>query len=199
MNEEAWDRLLKIRTSGRDDTGSNQYKYPYEPTPYSVLERLGNSGEIGKKNTLLDYGCGKGRVDFFLSYQTGCRSMGMEYNERIYQMALKNKEKSVSGRKVRFEMADASVYQVPAEIDRCFFFNPFCVEILKKAMARILESYYENPREIRLYFYYPSEEYVRYLTDLDELDAGGMISCRDLFPGENEREKILIFSVGESK
>lgn len=199
MNEEAWDRLLKIHTSGRDDTGSNQYKYPYEPTPYSVLERLGNSGEIGKKNTLLDYGCGKGRVDFFLSYQTGCRSMGMEYNERIYQMALKNKEKSVSGRKVRFELADASVYQVPAEIDRCFFFNPFCVEILKKAMARILESYYENPREIRLYFYYPSEEYVRYLTDLDELDAGGMISCIDLFPGENEREKILIFSVGESK
>lgn len=50
-----------------------------------------------------------------------------------------------------------------------------------------------------MYFYYPSEEYVRYLTDLDELDAGGMISCRDLFPGENEREKILIFSVGESK
>lgn len=199
MNEEAWDRLLKICTSGRDDTGSNQYKYPYEPTPYSVLERLGNSGEIGKKNTLLDYGCGKGRVDFFLSYQTGCRSMGMEYNERIYQMALKNKEKSVSGRKVRFELADASVYQVPAEIDRCFFFNPFCVEILKKAMARILESYYENLREIRLYFYYPSEEYVRYLTDLDELDARGMISCRDLFPGENEREKILIFSVGESK
>ena len=99
MNEEAWDRLLKIRTSGRDDTGSNQYKYPYEPTPYSVLERLGNSGEIGKKNTLLDYGCGKGRVDFFLSYQTGCRSMGMEYNERIYQMALKNKENQFPGEK----------------------------------------------------------------------------------------------------
>ena len=54
MNEDSWDRLLKIRTSGRDDTGSDQYKYPYEPTPYSVLERLGNSGEIGKKNTVLD-------------------------------------------------------------------------------------------------------------------------------------------------
>ena len=31
MNEDSWDRLLKIRTSGRDDTGSDQYKYPYEP------------------------------------------------------------------------------------------------------------------------------------------------------------------------
>lgn len=31
MNEDSWDRLLKIRTSGRDDTGSDRYKYPYEP------------------------------------------------------------------------------------------------------------------------------------------------------------------------
>ena len=102
MKEDSWDRLLRIRTSGRDDTGSDQYKYPYEPTPYSVLERLGNSGEIGKNNTVLDYGCGKGRVDFFLSYQTGCRSVGIEYNERIYHIALKNKEKAVSARKTTY-------------------------------------------------------------------------------------------------
>lgn len=31
MNEDSWDRLLKIRTSGRDDTGSDQYKYPMSP------------------------------------------------------------------------------------------------------------------------------------------------------------------------
>lgn len=199
MKEDSWDRLLRIRTSGRDDTGSDQYKYPYEPTPYSVLERLGNSGEIRKNNTVLDYGCGKGRVDFFLSYQTGCRSVGIEYNERIYHIALKNKEKASSGRKTTFELADAAVYQVPAEIDRCFFFNPFCIDILKKTMARILESYYENPREIRLYFYYPSEEYMQYLTEMDVLDIRGCINCRDLFPRENNREKILIFSIGQSK
>ena len=114
MNEDSWDRLLKIRTSGRDDTGSDRYKYPYEPTPYSVLERLGNSGEIGKKNTVLDYGCGKGRVDFFLSYQTGCNSIGIEYNERFYQTALRNQKKAVSSGKVCFVQQDAAAYQVPA-------------------------------------------------------------------------------------
>ena len=108
MNEDSWDRLLKIRTSGRDDTGSDRYKYPYEPTPYSVLERLGNSGEIGKKNTVLDYGCGKGRVDFFLSYQTGCNSIGIEYNERFYQTALRNQKKAVSSEKVCFVQQDAA-------------------------------------------------------------------------------------------
>ena len=63
--ETEWDNLLHIRTTGRDDSHSDQYRYPYEPTPYSVLERLANSGYIGKKNTVIDYGCGKGRVDFF--------------------------------------------------------------------------------------------------------------------------------------
>lgn len=33
----------------------------------AVLERLANSGLISKKDVLLDYGCGKGRVDFFLT------------------------------------------------------------------------------------------------------------------------------------
>ena len=96
-NEIRWDKLLHIQTMGRDDSNSDQYRYPYEPTPYSVLERLANTGYIRKNNTLLDYGCGKGRVDFFLSYQTRCRSIGIEYDERIYQKAVENKDKAVSG------------------------------------------------------------------------------------------------------
>ena len=87
-NESRWDKLLNIRTMGRDDTHADQYRYPYEPTPYSVLERLANAGYIRKGNILLDYGCGKGRVDFFLSYQTRCKSIGIEYDERIYEKAV---------------------------------------------------------------------------------------------------------------
>ena len=54
-----WDKLLHIKTMGRDDSQSDQYRYPYEPTPYSVLQRLANTGLIRKNNMLLDYGCGK--------------------------------------------------------------------------------------------------------------------------------------------
>ena len=93
--ENKWDKLLKIHTMGRDDSNAGQYYYPYEPTPYSVLERLANTGIIRKGNTLLDYGCGKGRVDFFLAYQTRCRSIGVEYDERIYNKAIENKEKTI--------------------------------------------------------------------------------------------------------
>ena len=94
-NESRWDKILNIRTMGRDDTHADQYRYPYEPTPYSVLERLANAGYIRKGNILLDYGCGKGRVDFFLSYQTRCKSIGIEYDERIYEKAAENKKDAV--------------------------------------------------------------------------------------------------------
>ena len=76
-----------------------------------------------------------------------------------------------------------------------YFFNPFSVEILRKVMARILESYYAEPRRIQLFFYYPSDEYISYLMTVEELMFIDEIVCMDLFPGEDPREKIAIFEL----
>ena len=192
-NENTWDKLLQIKTTGRDDLNSDQYRYPYEPTPYPVLERLANSGLIRKKDVVLDYGCGKGRVDFFLSYQTKAKTIGIEYDERIYQATIENRKTAVSGAKTEFLLARAEVYEVPAEVNRYYFFNPFSVELLRKVMARIIESYYANPREAFLFFYYPSEEYISYLMTVNELEFYDEIECGDLFTGNDTRERIMIF------
>ena len=124
QNENQWDKLLKIKTTGRDDSRADQYRYPYEPTPYCVLERLANSGLISKKNVVLDYGTGKGRVCFFLSYQTRCSSIGVEYDDRIFAGARANQEQAVSGKRTSFELTSAEEYPVPTSVDRCYFFNP---------------------------------------------------------------------------
>ena len=195
QNALRWDKLLKIKTTGRDDSNSDQYRYPYEPTPYCVLERLANSGYIGKKNVLLDYGTGKGRVCFYLSYQTRCKSIGIEYDERIYAGAVANQKTAVSGRRTEFIKENAEQYSVPVDVDRCYFFNPFSVEILEAVLAKIITSYYENPRELQLFFYYPSDEYVGYLLTQDALMFMDEIDCRDLFQGNEMRERILIFEV----
>lgn len=117
-----------------------------------VLERLANSGLIRKNNTLIDYGTGKEGVCFYLSYQTRCKTIGVEYDERIYKGAAENKETAVSGNRTDFVLSSAESYKVPAEVDRCYFFNPFSVEIFQSVLARIYESYYEKPREILLFF-----------------------------------------------
>ena len=193
QNEQNWDRLLHVHTTGRDDSRSDQYRYPYEPTPYSVLERLVNTGMIRKENTLLDYGCGKGRVDFFLTYQTRCHSIGVEYDDRIYEKAMENKQSAVSGERNSFVLVNAEEYKVPEAVDRVYFFNPFSLEILRKTVARIIDSYYEHPREIQLFFYYPSDEYISYLMTVDEFLFLDEISCQDLFEGNDPRERMVVF------
>ena len=92
-------------------------------------------------------------------------------------------------------MQNAEQYPVSTEVDRVFFFNPFSVEILQKAFARVMESYYEKPREMLLFFYYPSDEYVSFLLTRDSLMFLDEIDCRDIFPGNDPMEKILIFEV----
>ena len=194
-SENNWDKLLQIRTCGRDETNADEYHHPYEPTPYSVLERLENSGFFGRGDVVLDYGCGKGRVGFFLSYRTKARTIGIEYDEHIYLDALENCRTARA--KPDFLLTRAEEYTVPPEVNRCYFFNPFSVEILHTVMARICKSWYENPREIFLFFYYPADEYISCLMTVDELEFYDEIACDDLFEGSDPRERILIFQLPE--
>ncbi len=194
-NEKKWDKLFKIKTTGHDYSRSDLHRYHYEATPYLVLERLANSGLIRKDDVILDYGCGKGRVDFFLSYQTRAKSIGIEYDERIYAAAIENKKTAISAEHVCFVLNNAEDYEVPKDVNRCYFFNPFSVAIFQQVIAKILESYYREPREILLFFYYPSEEYIYYLMTVNELDYMDEIDCRDLFNEDDQRERIAIFMI----
>ena len=194
-SENDWDKLLQIGTCGRDESHADEYHHPYEPTAYRVLERLAKSGFFGQEDVVLDYGCGKGRVGFFLSYVTKARAIGIEYDEHIYEAAQANRKSTISRIKPDFVLTRAEEYPVPAEVNRCYFFNPFSVEILCKVMARIIESWYENPRELFLFFYYPADEYISYLMTVDELEFYDEIECDDLFGGHNPRERIMIFQL----
>lgn len=194
-NERKWDELLRIRTSGWDWSNADSHHFPYEPTDYAVLERLAGSGYIKKHNTVLDYGCGKGRVEFFLSHQTKCKTIGVEYDDRLFLSAMNNLERAVSKHKVAVCLECAEDYKVPTKVDVCYFFNPFSVDILKSVMARIMESYYIKPRDILLMFYYPSDAYMSYLMTNNNLLFVDEIYCMDLYEEENDRERIVIFQV----
>lgn len=120
-----------------------------------------------------------------------------EIDERIYEKVMENKKEAVSKERVSFSLANAEEFQLPEQIDRIYFFNPFSVEILRKVMARIMESYYEHPRQILCFFYYPSDEYLTYLMTVDEMMFTDEIDCSDLFGGNSERERIMIFEIGQ--
>lgn len=192
MKEQEWDKKLKIQTSKWESAHADDYHSPYEPTPYSVLQRLAQTGYIQKDDLLIDYGCGKGRVSFFFSRETGCKTIGVEYSREIYEQALRNRETFAQKDRTEFVCENAEHFR--AEGASCFyFFNPFSAEILHSVMGQIIASYYENPRRMRLFFYYPSDDYLSYLMTRDELVFVEEIGCQDLFEEKSPREKIVIF------
>ena len=191
LTEEQWERKLNIRTGGGSNHTADGENFPYEPTPYSVLVRLAESGYLTRENKLVDYGCGKGRASILLSHLTGCRVTGIDYNEHLVAAAKENYIRS-RGKGIIFLHMSAEQYELTDE-DSFFFFNPFSELILKRVIDQILWSWYENPRKMRLFFYYPTDEDVAVLTQTQELIFTDEIDCSDLFEGNQKRERILVF------
>lgn len=190
------DRQLNIKTNGRDDTNSNYVNYPYEPTPYVVLERLANSGYITKKDKIIDYGSGKGRVDFYLSAYTKAYMYGIEYDERLYNASLVNKCNALKSSKVEFFHVNASIYNVCDDVTGAYFFNPFSIKVLNDVIKKLKESIIRNNRTIKLFFYYPSNKYIDYLSTINEISLIDDIDCMDLF-NEDSREHILVYEINK--
>ena len=190
--EQEYDKILNIKTSGRDDSLSDLTNFPYEATPYLVLERLLEYNYISKKDLLIDFGCGKGRVDFFFSSNTKCKSIGIEFSKILYDRAIKNKESSNLNR-VEFINIDAKDYQIPSDASRFYFFNPFSIDVLKIVLKRINESYKKTKREILLFFYYPSKQYIELLNEEKGYILKDKIYNMDLFLLNDIRENILVY------
>ena len=147
----------------------------------------------------IEIGMGKGRFMMDLAAaHPDINYLGIERYSSVLLRALQKMEENPLPNLFFICMDAADVAEVfdHGEVDRIYFFNPFSIEILKKVLARVLESYYENPRELLLFFYYPSDEYISYLMTVDELIFSDEIDCKDLFPGENKRERIVVFEVG---
>ena len=192
-----WEKKLNIDTSKCDATKEDEYHYPYEPTPYCVLERLIEEDYISRENIVIDYGCGKGRVGFFLNRQLGCRVIGIDFDERMYEAAERNLlafMKESKKCKIEFYCESAEKYEIE-NADTFYFFNPFSVEILQSVIGKIIKSYYRDLRRMQLFFYYPSDEYISYLMTVPELYFVDEVDCSDLFLGNNRRERILIFEM----
>ncbi|MCR5507273.1 MAG: class I SAM-dependent methyltransferase [Lachnospiraceae bacterium] len=195
------DAKLNISTTGRNAGYSDKNNYPYEGTSYAVLDRLIEGGYISRDDHVLDYGCGKGRVAIYLNHRIGCPTMGVELMEEFYDKAVSNLErykKTVhieSQGDIIFIKHAAQTFEVPQYINRIFFFNPFSGAVFKSVLARVAESYYEAPRRILMFFYYPESDYLSYLARADEVMFLDEIDCMDLFPEKDERNRVMIYEM----
>ncbi|MBQ3425481.1 MAG: class I SAM-dependent methyltransferase [Clostridia bacterium] len=188
MTEREWERRLHIRSIGREDESSPHYA-PYEPTPYPVLERLAQSGLVRRRDHLLDYGCGKGRVAFFMAASVGCRVTGIDRSPALITAAKENRKTCPKGDRVHLTCCSAEQYEIEGQ-NVFFFFNPFSEIIFECVLRRLARARETAGRPFTVLCYYPSEAYIRCLQARDGFEPLQEIDCRDLFSGRNPRERI---------
>jgi SAM-dependent methyltransferase len=199
MTERKRDELLGIRTAGTRDWNYDitQY-YRYEPTSYEALDTLSENYKFDGVNRVVDFGCGRGRVAFYLHNRFRLPVTGIEANSITYEEALENltsyrfKANHIPA-PIEFKLGLAQHYTIDKEDDCFYFFNPFSVHIFGKVVNNILRSVTRDKRMVNLILYYPFPDYIDYLrikpfTVVKEIEVPNTIDIR---------EKFLIYRLSE--
>ncbi|MFJ8263995.1 class I SAM-dependent methyltransferase [Rummeliibacillus sp. NPDC094406] len=202
MNDQQYDQLLHIHTIGNQrDFPMLSHYYPYEPTPYDVLDVCFDKIALGKNDCFIDFGSGKGRVPFYVNHRFHIETLGIEMNEGYVQDSFQNKvhyskEHHLETAPVNFLCSKAEQYKIQPDDNIFFFFNPFSIQIFRKVIHNILKSQQENSRKMNVILYYPSFEYIQFLRD----ETHFKIIKDVLVPNTstyNRHERIMIFETME--
>ncbi|MDQ0200654.1 methyltransferase [Neobacillus ginsengisoli] len=201
MNEQYYDTLLNIKTVGNQKGFNKSLHYHrYEPTPYSALDTLFNQYELKSSDCIIDFGCGKGRLNFYIHYFFNASVAGVEMNEVFYQEAMENrknylKKKKNNENRIHFHRCLAEEYQIEPSDNRFYFFNPFTVQIFMKIIKNILVSVEKSAREIELVLYYPAKDYIYFLENHTSFELKKEVRLQPFYE-HNPNERFLIYRWG---
>lgn len=200
MEEKYYDGLLNIKTVGEQKGFLKSVHYHrYEPTPYSALELLFTNYELKSSDRVVDFGCGKGRLNFYIHHVSNAAVVGIEMNEDFYQEAIKNrsnyeKKNRLEEGKIQFYCGFAEEYKIDPLDNRFYFFNPFTVQIFIKVLNNILDSVEEFSRNVELILYYPSQDYIFYLENNTSFELKEEVRLPMIYE-QNANERFLIYSL----
>ena len=200
MKEKYYDKILNIDTIGNPNWNkSTSHNHPYEPTLYEALEELFENYKLDENDHIVDFGCGMGRLIFYINYYFGSYVTGIEINKKYYEEALINKinytkknRKSIE--KIGFKCDLAQQYEISNLDNKFYFFNPFSIQIFSKVIDNILESYENNIRHIDIIMYYPSTEYIEFLDYKTPFTLSKEVHLKKLYE-KDIREKFVIYSL----
>ncbi|MBB6447728.1 SAM-dependent methyltransferase [Bacillus benzoevorans] len=200
--EQYYDQLLNIHTAGVQKIfNSSSHYHRYEPTPYSALELLFNEYPLKEGDSVIDFGCGKGRLNFLIHHMFNASVAGIEMNKTFYQEAMDNlssyyKINKIPLEKIRFIRCLAEEYPISSADNVFYFFNPFSVQIFMKVINHILLSVEETPRGITLILYFASDDYIFYLENDTAFQLKQEVRLPDLYESV-PYERFLIYTLND--
>lgn len=201
MNEQYYDAVLHIKTVGEQKEFYKSLHYHrYEPTPYHALETLFAQYDLKSSDRVVDFGCGKGRLNFYIHHFYHASVVGIEMNETFYKEAMENRDRYIKkekkGRdKIHFQCCLAQEYEIDPLDNKFYFFNPFSVQVFMNVINNILFSVEQVEREVELILYYPSEDYIYFLDNQTLFELKEEVRLPGLYE-RNSNERFLVYRLG---
>ena len=130
----------------------------YMPAIYPLLEMIFEKVNVESLNHLLDIGCGKGRA-ICVAAAKGCKKVsGIDFSKELCLDALNNLTATQQNHptlQAKVINSDAYTYQIPADVDCIFLFNPFDDYLMMGVVKNIEQSLRQNPRPIKIIYANP--------------------------------------------
>lgn len=131
----------------------------YQPINYYTAEQLFK--QVFPKDvrgTLIDIGCGKGRIFGVGAAYHFKKIIGVDFSEKLCKDALLTAKKIVDKNNtvsIKVVYQDAATYEIPVDVTTIFLFNPFDTKVMREVVKHINESQRLHPRPIKILYANP--------------------------------------------
>lgn len=142
------DFSMRQKSIGIVTPGSHGYALTQEKSIDSIIKKLG----VGKGDSFIDIGCGKGGVLRYVDKYCFERIAGLEIEDSLYKIAVKNFQK-LKMPNIELFHDNALTFSRYGEFNVFFIANPFTVDMHKQLIDNIVESIKDSKKRIYLICY----------------------------------------------
>ncbi len=154
INTTGADELKKLEDKGIDIAHATIYM----PVSYVLLEDIFKQLNIRSLHHFVDIGCGKGRALCVAAHKGFNKVTGIDFSKALCDMAKENlalTKQKIPALQYNIINNDAFYFEIPADADCIFLFNPFDEVIMSGVVNNLMESLREHPRTMTILYVNP--------------------------------------------
>jgi len=146
---------VDLKDACLDELGlSEERSYYYAHSGGLHLEEVLKTLNITARDSIVDFGSGKGGVLITLSKYPFLKITGVEISPALVSVAKKNL-KALKIRDIEIVLSDAADFTDLEENNYFYFFNPFPCNVMRAVIENISLSLIKKPRKATLIYYNP--------------------------------------------
>lgn len=168
INSTGADDLQGLEKAGIDISHATVYM----PASYDLLELLFKKINLPEVKHFIDLGCGKGRALCVAAAMGAKKLTGVEFSKDLYLDAKRNAEKikqEFPASSIQLFNNDAFWFEIKADVDCIFMFNPFDDLIMSGVLENIEDSLQKYPRPLTVIYINPLQKHLFAAKDYKEV------------------------------